>query len=154
MAITRTNAVDYLKGLYGSGAGNLLGAANVPATDTLGGLKEPINDALLGLGTSWTALPTATVEDSETARFLAILRLATLERILAGLNAKTQLDLKAGDVELKGSQLVAKVERMRARAEAEVIALGGTSAAANAGGGGWGLTTLSLGIVEPEGATT
>lgn len=112
MALTRANAVTYLNGQYGTGAQAFLVLANVGLTDVSGGLKEPIDEAWLASGVTFTNLATATIADSDVPDTLALLRYTTLRRILAGLNAEEHRDLAIGDVKLSGSQLISKVEAL------------------------------------------
>lgn len=140
----RADAAAYLTGLYGTGTTNLLGLADVTATDTTGGLKEPIDEALASLGVAWSELATATVTDADVPATLALLRTTTLRRILTGLNDKTKQDLEIGEVKLKGSQLVAKVERMLADAQADVARFGITSEPAT-----WAAGGITLDYLEP-----
>lgn len=147
MALTRANAVSYLTGMYGSGDGNLLGQASIPTTDTVGGLKEPIDQAVLLVGGSYDAL-SADIETADVPTFLAALNYTTLRRILGGLNSLLTMDVGAGEgVTLKGSQLIAKVQKLLEVAAAELTGLG-----VNVGSGGamWpGVTHYNMDYLEP-----
>lgn len=112
MAFTRANAVTYLNGQYGTGTQSFLTLATVGLTDVSGGLKEPIDEAWLAAGVTFTDLATATIADADVLDVLALLRYTTLRRILAGLNAEEHRDLELGDIKLSGSQLVEKVQAM------------------------------------------
>jgi hypothetical protein len=90
MAVSRSAATTYLAGQYGAGANNLLALADIATTDTTGDLKEPIDDAAMLLGTSYTDLATASVGDTDAPAFFAALRYTALKRIISGLNAKSQ----------------------------------------------------------------
>jgi nucleotide-binding universal stress UspA family protein len=141
----RADATTYLTGLYGTGTDNLLGLAGVAATDTTGGLKEPIDEALALLGVAWSELATATVTDADAPAALALLRTTTLRRVLTGLNDKTKQDLEIGEVKLKGSQLVAKVERLLADAQAVAARYSTVGEPATWAAGGINLDYLELG---------
>lgn len=154
--MNRATATTYLVGSFGSGANNLLAAADIVPTDTSGGLTEPIDDALLLLGVGVDDLDTT--EPTDALAYRACLRYTTLKRILAGLGAKVHMDVEAGDgVSLKGSQLVAKVERLLAVAATEALAVG--VVVGSGSGGSWaGIpntgTPLGWGLdfLEPRGA--
>ena len=129
MSINRANAASYIVGTYGSGTGNLLEQSYVTATDSAGGLKEPIDEAAILLSVEYSDLSSFSIDDSNAKAFFTALRYSTLKRILSGLNAFTNVDVSAGQgVSVKGSQLVAKVERLlmiaahEARLEGLVVA--------------------------------
>ena len=112
MGISRAQAVSYLEGSYGLGNYNLLDQATVLHTDTTGGLKEPIDRAVLALTGDYDLIG----EDVAGARanaYFAALDYFMLDRILLGLDRLATIDIAVGEgVSLKGSQLV---ERLQAR---------------------------------------
>lgn len=146
MSLSRANAVAYLVGAYGTGTNALLQAADVGLTDVTGGLKEPIDDALLALDVPYSDVGSASVVDVDVPRALALMRYTTLRRILAGLNAKTHMDVQVGDIKLSGNQLIAKVEKLLALAADEAAVLGIVVADSS---GGWGSGSISLDFLEP-----
>jgi hypothetical protein len=145
--VARSDAVGYLTGQFGSGANALLTLASVLTTDTSGGLKEPIDEAVMLAGGSYDSLATG-VEGALAPTYFAALRYTCLKRILAGLNAKTNMDVGAGQgLTLKGNQLVEKVERLIALAQMELQAFG---IDVTVTGGGWpGIANYSLDFLEP-----
>ncbi len=152
--MNRVAATTYLTGMYGTGANNLLALADIPATDTSGGLAQPIDDALLLAGVAYADL--ASGAPTETLAYRAALRYTTLKRIIAGLNAKSQmgvaqvgqgvsLDVRDWIKRLQGDLLIAAAE---ARAYGLNISIDGSSGWASLGDitgvPGWSLDYLEL----------
>lgn len=152
MGVPRASAAAYLKGQYGGSAKSLLSQAEVQDTDVSGGLKEPIDDALLLVDADYEQL--ATFEPTDVRLYFTALRYTTLTRILGGLNAKTHMNVQAGSgVGLQGNQLIEKVEFLLRQARDEAEALGIDISGSN--GSGWGAMTadggplgFNLGFIE------
>jgi hypothetical protein len=145
MTVSRADALSYLVGTYGTGARNLLSEASVPATDTAGGLKEPIDSAYLLLFND-ADLIGEPVEGTSAEAFYAALDYTALTRVLLGLNRRLDVDVGAGDgITVKGSQLTGKVQWMLTGAANRCIALGLRVAVAGVGARkGWGALDPAL----------
>jgi hypothetical protein len=152
--MNRAAAVTYLTGLYGSGANALLSLADMTGEDTTGNLKEPIDDALLLMGTAYDDLATATVT-STIPGYLAALRYTALRRIIAGLNAKSQqgvaqvgqgvsLDVREWIKRLQGELAAAAAE-----ARQEGVAIGILDTSGMWPTGTFALTGINLDYLEP-----
>lgn len=155
--IERSDAVVHLVGKYGSGAANLLDQADVGKTDVTGGLKEPIDEAVIALTGDYSKLEEA-VSLTDTAAYFAALDFFTLSRIIDGLMRKADLDLGLGEgVTIKGSQLAARVQSQLERAAARCsvygiyVGVGGLDTFVEIPAGGF---RLNLDFLEPDGEET
>lgn len=155
--IARSDAVVHLTGKYGSGAANLLTQADVLMTDVTGGLKEPIDEALIALTGDYSLLEEP-VALTDTAAYFAALDYFTLSRIVDGLSRKSDLDVGLGEgVYVKGSQLAARVQVQLERAAARCTAYGlnigqsGLDSFVEIPAGGF---RLNLDFLEPVGDET
>jgi hypothetical protein len=112
VGISRAQAVSYLNGSYGIGTYNLLDQADLLHTDTTGGLKEPIDRAVLALTGDWDLLADD-ITGTRANAYFAALDYFMLDRIILGLDRLATIDIAVGEgVSLKGSQVV---ERLQAR---------------------------------------
>lgn len=117
MGITRAQAVSYLNGTYGLGDYNLLDQATVLHTDAPGGLKEPIDRAILALVGDYDKLAEDIAGTSANAYFAA-LDYFTLDRIIKGFDRLATIDIAVGEgVSLKGSQMADRVRALKLDAE-------------------------------------
>lgn len=98
-----------------------LADAGMAGTDTPGALKEPIDDALRGLGVAEAALATATSDDP--VGFVALVKFFALKAVEARIGDR--FDVGTGGDSYKLSQTVANVRALIARAEQELAVLFG-----------------------------
>lgn len=84
-------------------------------TDTVGNLREPINEALRALGVAEATLLTATVADGDEKKALAFARYFVLDWFIDTAHDLTDLSAPGG-ASLKQQQTVQSLERQRDKA--------------------------------------
>lgn len=140
MSITRAALVTR----FGATLPEVLAFAGLPTTDSAGGLKEPLDDALSALGVADEDLANVSITVARAAA-ITVGRYYVLLRIRDAI-AHNQTDFKAGDVELKRKQYLDWLDKEIALSQASAssyVTLEGDLASA------WGAGTISLGYLEP-----
>lgn len=110
----------------------ILAAVGVAATDTAGGLKEPIDDALRSLG--FAAADLATAAPAEDGAFLALVEYHALRKAAAELAPRYGVALPGG-LAAQRQHAFAHVQALLDRAEAALVAIFGVVPAAGVAGG-------------------
>lgn len=138
MSITRTNAADYIAGMFAQ----QLTDAGLATTDTTGALKEPIDTALRLTGTSHADIATATVSDADAVGFFAVLDYTALLRIQRAILLRVDLQLDGPQMSKSRSQAVRQIERAvdDAKKAADPFIVES---------GEWGYGTITLDYLEP-----
>lgn len=99
-----------------------LGDAAMSAADTSGNLREPIDDALRAMG--YTEADLATAEPEDARGLIAMVRYHVLRIVLERIGDR--FDYSDPDGSARLNQTIGNVEKLLARAEADVIAIFGS----------------------------
>jgi len=134
--VTRSDIVAYLIARYG----RLLAEAEVVMTDSVGGLKEPIDDALRAMGYAEADLATAAPTD--TWGSLIYVRYQTLLRIQEAIADRFDVTVDGDSFRLQ--QMIDNVEKLITKARDEMIATFGVASLTVQSG------TLNLGFLDRE----
>ncbi len=129
--MTRADIVGYLAARLGS----LVAEAGMAASDTTGNLKEPLDDALRGMGYAEADL--TTVVPTDTRSVLISARYQTLLRIQEAI--ADRFDVSVGGDSFKLQQVIDNVEKLLAKARAEMFTTSGFQSG-----------TISLGFLGSE----
>ena len=124
MTMSRVAASTYLTSQFQQ----TFEAAGV-AYDMSGGLDPIVDQALLWLGTSYSDLPTATVDDQDTPGFIALLRYAALTRIYDAVLSFVDVQISDPNVSKSRNQFVKNLESAvaRAKGDADPFIVGGSA---------------------------
>jgi hypothetical protein len=123
--MTRVEAVAYLAAVLD----DVLSDAGVNATDTTGGLKEPLDDALLAMGYATEDLAIAEPTDARWFRLMA--EYHTLRRVLVKLALRFRLSTGGNALSLEQVHAHVK-DRLNEVAAALTVEYGGVAPAADA----------------------
>lgn len=121
-----------------------LGDAGMSSSDSSGNLKEPIDDALRALGYAEGDLSTAEPEDAR--GFIAMTRYHALRAVWERIGDR--FDYSDPDGSAKLNQTIGNVEKLLARAEADVIVIFGSLYPSGEGGGIITINVNTLGWPE------
>lgn len=138
MTMTRADLASYLANVHGA----LLAEAGVAATDTAGALKEPVDDALLALGTDYADLATATIASADIVGARKLGNLAVLERVYRAVLNRVDIEIDGPETRKRRSQMVGNLKTALDAAKAE-------AAPYLAVGSSWAGGSLSLDFLEP-----
>ncbi len=119
MAMSRVELVGEVGGLLNQA----IALVGMPATDTAGALREPVNRTLRALGAAQATVTTATVADGDEERAIAFARYFVLDRLVDAAHDLTDLSAPGGAA-LKQQQTVQSLERQRDRALTAAVAHG------------------------------
>lgn len=139
MALDRTAAAEYLAGKLGV----LFTDAGIPLTDSVGGLREPIDEALLMTGSDYATLTTATVTDANALGFFRVLRYTGLKQVYDAVKNRVDIQLDGPQMSKNRSQFVRQLENSveKARKEAEPFIVDGVT--------GFSRGVITLDTIEP-----
>lgn len=138
--VTRSDLSAYLSGTYGT----LLSDFGVGATDATGALKEPIDRALLRLGTAYGMLTAPTVDDANAEGAFALASYYLLLKMQGGSAARNVNISVDGPSMSKGNS--ARAGNLQAAMDAVLIDMTRLGIAA---GLGWHTGTIGFGVFEP-----
>ncbi len=116
--MTRAELVGEVIGLLSQALTDI----GIPATDTAGALREPVNRTLRALGAAQAGLTTAVVADGDEEKAIAFGRYFVLDRLVDA--AHGFIDLGGSVSSLKQQQTVQSLERQRDRALIVAVAHG------------------------------
>ncbi len=119
-----------------------LADAGLAATDVTNGLKEPIDDALRSLGYAEADLATAAPSDAP--GFILMAKYHTLRLVLE--KVADRFDVTTGGDSYRLNQVIANLEKLLARAEADVIRWFGALVVADDGG----VIVVDLNYLDPS----
>ena len=114
-------------------------------TDDSGNLKEPLDRALLALGTSYSDLATGEAADGDEYTALAILHYTGLQTIYNAALAKVDVTIDAPNTSVKWSQFVANIAAALMEAKAEATPLMTTTVSS------WVATSVNTGYLDTYG---
>lgn len=120
--------------------------AGIDNTDTTGNLKEPVDSALMALGTSYSDLPSGTVADTDITQAIAwAVYFGYVAVLHAVAHTGTAISKSVGAPSVSKSEnradYIKSLERLRDAAYA--------SASALAPGDAWAFGDMNLGILSP-----
>lgn len=138
MSISRANVATYLDEQFSSLAA-AVGQNATPAT----GYKPDIDNALRKLGKTESELATATATDAQRDAVFALGEYYALERFSRLLADRVNHTM--GETKLDFTAQLAHVEKLLARAERKLTALG-----YDVNGSGWTIANMNLDWLEPE----
>jgi hypothetical protein len=110
--------------LLGTRAGRNLTAVGLTTTDTTGNLKEPLDDTFRALGTPYSDLASATVDDSNINQFLAVGAVYVLRRALDEASGLADVSASTLGASKSQSQIVKNLRDRLAEAEAAAAQYG------------------------------
>lgn len=139
MSMSRADSASYLAGTLAQ----WLTDAGLTAADTSGNLKEPIDDALLMTGTTYSDLTTATVADTDVPGFRKVLKYTGLLRIQDAIGSRVDLQLDGPQMSKSRSQAVKSIAEIIKTAKESAEPFITTS-------GAWSQGTVALDYLEPE----
>lgn len=139
MSMSRADSASYLAGTLAQ----LLADAGLAATDTAGGLKEPIDDALLATGTDYADLASATVANTDVVGFRLVLDYTGILRCYRAIAHRVDIQLDGPQVAKSRSQAVRQLEKLvdDARKAADPHM--------SASNSDWGFGSIDLDFIEP-----
>lgn len=142
MAWSRANAATWVANTLGA----LLADAGIGTADDAGALGDPIDEALLLIGTPPADLTTATVPDAERYGFQRVLRWRVLVRVRDAVANRVDISMADPSISKSRNQIVANLNGLvdAAAADAEPYLSGDVAASA------WGVGSLNLDFIEPE----
>ncbi len=130
MAMSRAELVGEVGGLLAQA----LAVVGMPATDTAGALREPVNQTLRALGVAQATLATAIVADGQEATAVAFARYFVLDRLVDA--AHDLINLSApGGARLEQQGTVASLKAQRDEARTIAVARGLTGYTVQTGAG-------------------
>lgn len=141
MALTRAQAATAVANRSGRALVNV----GLATTDTAGALKEPLDDTFLALGVPYANLATATVQDDDLGKFLAVAAVFVLRRALDEASGFADVAATGLGVSKRKSQIVQNLTMLLARAEAAAEAYGVTGMVGTMTSG-----VYIVDIIEPE----
>jgi hypothetical protein len=114
--LTRADVIAYLAGTLGS----WLATAGIPATDTAGALKEPLDTAFRLLGIAEADLANPDLSPYSSLLVIDLATVTTLERVRDTL--ASQPDVRIGDVQVSTAALLTSLDTRLGEARARVAA--------------------------------
>jgi hypothetical protein len=141
MALDRTEAATELA----NRSGRALVAVGRNTTDTTGNLREPLDDTFRALGVAWGDLATATVEEGDLDRFLAIGAVFVIRRALDEAAGFADVAATALGTSKRKSQIVKNLTDQLNRAESYAAQYGVAGLTSVMGSG-----VVILDVLEPE----
>lgn len=147
MSVARRDVLAFLKGEFSELAAN--SAVNITIEDSQQGIKAVLDRTFLELGVSYSALATASVDDTLYLASCAVASYFTLARISKALAPKVDIFTEHPSPEKRNSQAFKAVNDLMAHAKREAQGYGyllRIDGAANMASYG----ELNLDILEPE----